>query len=89
MAQDALHQQRVDVAAGQHRHHDLALDVELASEQRRKPDSAAGLDHELQLAERKRHRAADLGVAGADARADELPVDLPGDDARRALRHTE
>src|SRR6266404_1792774 len=39
----------VDVAAGQHRHHDLAFDVELAGEQRREPDGAAGLDHQLQL----------------------------------------
>ena len=61
----------VDVAAGQHRDHDLALDVELAREQRRKPDGAAGLDHELQLAERKRDRAADLVVARDDALADE------------------
>ena len=73
----------VDIAAGQHRDHDLALDVELAGEQRRKPDGAAGLDHQLELAERERDRAADLVVAGEHALPDQPAVDLPGDDAGR------
>ena len=61
-----MEQLGVDIAARQHADHDLALDVELAGEQRRETDCAAGLDHELELAERERDRAADLGVAGGD-----------------------
>ncbi len=54
----------VDIAARQHADHDLAIDVELAGEQRRKTYCATGLYNELELAERERDRAADLGVAG-------------------------
>src|ERR1044072_2166870 len=79
-------QLRIDVAAGQHRHHDLAFDVELAAEQRREPDGAAGLDHELELAEGEGDRLPDLLVARGDALAHEPAIDLEGDD--RSEEHT-
>src|SRR4029077_2626817 len=45
-----------------------------------------GSDHELELAERERDRAADLLVARRDAGADQRAVDLERDAAGR-LRH--
>src|SRR4029078_9349270 len=64
----------IAIAAGQHRHDDLALDVELSSQQCRQPNGPARLDHELQFAEGKRHRLTDLLVAGGDPLAHQPPV---------------
>ncbi len=64
----------IDVAARQDGDDDLALYVDAAREQRRKPDGAARLDHQLQLAEREGDRAADFLVAGRDAFADQRAV---------------
>src|SRR5262249_46381357 len=77
---------RVAIAAGKPRDRALAAHVDLPGEQGRQPYRPARLDHELELAKRERHRAADLGVARRDAGADERAVDLEGDAAGR-LRH--
>src|SRR6185295_551866 len=60
--------------------------VEPSRQQRREADRAAGLDHQLQLAERERDRASGLLVGRRDPFADQLAVDLEGDLARR-VRH--
>src|SRR5262245_52618461 len=76
----------IDIAAGEHRDGDLALDVYLAREQRRERDRTAGLDNELELAECKRDRLRDLLIADGGTVADQCAVDLEGE-LTRGLRH--
>src|SRR5688572_31713624 len=78
-----MEQLGVDIAARQHADHDLALDVELAGEQRRKAYCSPGFYNELELAEREGDRAADLRVARGNPLAHQLAVDLEGDGAGR------
>src|SRR5206468_12906298 len=76
----------IDIAAGEHRDRDLALDIDLARHQHGERDRAARLDHELQSTERKSDRARDLVLARAHALAHERAIDRKGELAGRA-RH--
>ena len=53
----------------------LPRDIDAAGEQRREADRAARLDHELQLAERKRDRRAHFLIRRGDALRQQLAVD--------------
>src|SRR5437016_6384775 len=76
----------VDITAGEHRNRDFPLDVDPAREQGRKRDRATRLDYELELPKRKRDRARDFLVAGANALAHQRAIDCKGELAGRA-RH--
>src|SRR5215470_4948884 len=82
----AREQLRIDIAAGEHGDRNLVLHVDLAGQQRREPDRAARLDHQLELAESEGDRARDVLVACGNAIADESAIDLKRQLARR-LRH--
>src|SRR5438874_687417 len=71
----------IDVAAGEHHHDGLALDVELRRRQSGQPDGAARLDHQLEMGRRIAHRLRGLLVGDGNRAGERVAVDLEGDGA--------
>src|SRR5262249_47131789 len=77
---------RIDIAAGEHCHRDLALHADLSREQRGKRGCTAGLNHELELAEGKRDCGTDFRIAYCGAFSHQFAINRECELARR-LRH--
>src|SRR5438093_11267378 len=67
-------QVRVHIAAGENDDDVPALGIDAAGEQRGKPNGAARLDHELQLAIGKGDCSRDLFIRGCDTAGEQLAV---------------